>query len=239
MKRLILIVIGIANGVAFSQTPISKSYNVPTGKSISFKFDYPKLIQLETWDGDEVLVTGTVNINDGKNDDRFQLRESTEGEEFVLVGSVNPKEIPSRVKAIDGKDTLTFETKEEFTNYQKTHNRTFSTVNIGADMHIQLKIRVPRKLAARVESTYGLVELKGFDGNITVDAKYGGIDATIKTKSMGELSAQTSYGTIYSNLDVQFSSVEFKNFRHHIKTSLGNGPTNQFKSTYGNIYLRK
>jgi DUF4097 and DUF4098 domain-containing protein YvlB len=109
------------------------------------------------------------------------------------------------------------------------------------DMDIVLEIKVPRNAVTRVESVYGMVEVKDFSGPLTVDATYGGVDATVAAATTGQLRAETNYGQIYSNLEIKFSSDEMRerDFHTEVSAKLGAGPANSFESKYGNVYLRK
>ena len=106
-------------------------------------------------------------------------------------------------------------------------------------MDILLEIKVPKEVATKVESVYGIVEVKEFCGPLIVDATYGGIDASLSESRTGELKAETNYGQIYSNLDHQFSGGEEEDFYTLVSAQLGKGPGYRFESKYGNVYLRK
>lgn len=84
-----------------------------------------------------------------------------------------------------------------------------------------------------------MVEVKNYTGPLTVEATYGGVDVTGPEKITGELTAETNYGQIYSNLDLKFSGSEFEDFHTYVSTKSGNGPKYSFESKYGNVYLRK
>ena len=106
-------------------------------------------------------------------------------------------------------------------------------------MDIILEIKVPREVATKIESVYGLVEIKEFIGPLAVDATYGGIDASLSESKTGELEAETNYGQIYSNLNSSFSGGKEENFRTLVTAQLGKGPGYRLESKYGNVYLRK
>ena len=78
-----------------------------------------------------------------------------------------------------------------------------------------------------------------FHAPVTVDAIYGGIDATITASNTGKLKATTSYGQIYSNLDLKITDHAERDFFNSITAEPGTGPSFLLTSTYGKIYLRK
>ena len=63
----------------YAQTPINKTIPAQPGQTIVMHFDYPELIQVSTWDKNEISITGNVTINSGENDDAFELFTSTSG----------------------------------------------------------------------------------------------------------------------------------------------------------------
>jgi len=84
-----------------------------------------------------------------------------------------------------------------------------------------------------------MVEVANFQGPLSVDATYGGVDVTVQEKTTGELVAETGYGQIYSNLDQKFTGSEFEDFHTVVSIKPGTGPKYWFESKYGNVYLRK
>jgi hypothetical protein len=86
-----------------------------------------------------------------------------------------------------------------------------------------------------------MVEFTYFNSALTVNATYGGTDVSIKEESVGQLTASTNYGQIYSNLIGKFGigQVDEENFHTEVTTKLGNGPKYKLESQYGNVYLRR
>jgi hypothetical protein len=76
---------------------------------------------------------------------------------------------------------------------------------------------------------------------LTVEAKYGGVDAALNERMVGELLAETNYGQIYSNLDTEFGGdvLSQRDFHTIVSAKPGSGPRYDFESKYGNVYLRK
>jgi hypothetical protein len=106
-------------------------------------------------------------------------------------------------------------------------------------MDIVLEIKVPKGMETAVESVYGFVEVKNFTAPLSVVATYGGVDAALQEKLVGEISAETDYGQIYTNLDIKLTGSEFKDFHTQVSAKPGTGPRYSFESKYGNVYIRK
>ena len=113
-------------------------------------------------------------------------------------------------------------------------------MSTGVDMEIILEIKVPRNVNTRVESVYGMVEIKDFTGPLDVEATYGGVDAALMERSAGIITAETNYGEIYTNLDAKFGSEKTHgDFHTNVSAKPGSGPAYSFESKYGNVYIRK
>jgi len=240
MRALIFILISFVTVGLTAQTPVMKSFATTPGQKILLKFDYPELVKVTTWDKNEISITGMVNINSGENDNAFELVQSTSGNTIIVENRINKlKDLPHRITVKRGQETATFKSKEEYEKYAQQHGRNFDYITQGVDIKIVLEIKVPRNSETKIESTYGMVEIRDFRGPLTVDATYGGVDAALQTSTTGELVAETGFGQIYSNLDLKFTGSEFKDFHTQVVAKPGIGPRYSFESKFGNVYLRK
>jgi hypothetical protein len=242
MKKLIYLSLIIGQSTIFGQTDIQKSIPVQSGQSIVMRFDYPKIVQVSTWDKNEISIQGHVSINGGANDDAFVLENSVSGNVVNIRSEVkNLKTLPERVTVVrDGKKMI-FSSKAELKKYQQENGQSFNCMSFGPDIEITLEIKVPKNVITRVESTYGIVEIKSFTGPLTVQSTYGGVDAALNEKLVGEIMAETNYGEIFTNLDTKFGGdqIQQEDFHTVVRAKPGNGPKYSFESQYGNVYLRK
>ena len=242
MKALFLILLAWPSLLTQAQTPIHKSIPVQPGQVASFHFDYPELIRVSTWDKNEISINGTVSINGGESDDAFELTSSVSGNTILVRNEIhNLKGLPQRVTITRGTQKIVFKSREDYRKYAETNGRDFHTMNCGVDMDISIEVKVPRNMETRIESVYGMVEIRGFSGPLIVEATYGGVDAAVAEQATGELVAETSYGQIYSNLDARLTGDGFRQGDFHTVVSAkpGSGPRYSFESKYGNVYLRK
>jgi hypothetical protein len=226
----------------FAQTAVNKTVPVRSGQRIVMHFDYPELIRVSTWDKNEVSVQGTVSINGGENDDAFILETSAEGSTVTVNSYIkNMKSLPQRITIVRDGQKIIFRDKAELKKYQEQNGKGYNTMSWGADMDIQLEIKVPANVDTRVESVYGMVEVKSFSGPLTVEATYGGVDAALTERATGEIIAETNYGEIFTNLDTKFGGEvhQNKDFHTYVTAKPGSGPRYSFESKYGNVYIRK
>lgn len=224
-----------------AQTAINKTVPVTKGQVIRLWFDYPNLVKVSTWDKNEISITGTVSINGGEHDSAFKLDVRNSANTIYIRNEIeNMKNLPQRITIKEGDKKIVFKNKSEWRKYQEENGKS-SNVNMGLDMDIELEIKVPRNMETDIECVYGFVEILDFTGPLKVLATYGGVDASLVEKNVGELIAETNYGNIYTNLDFEVNRERAREEDFHIVLSakLGTGPTYRFESPYGNVYLRK
>lgn len=232
-----LLSIGLA-----AQTIVSKSVPVRADQTIVMKFDYPELIKLSTWDKNEISIQANVDINNGGNDEAFELLIDNEGSGVSIENKIRDiKNLPQMITVMDGAEKIIFKSKEEYKKFKAENGSAFDRVSWGVDINVIIEIKVPKGIKTTITSIYGMVEVNNFEGPIAVEAQYGGVDVALNEKEIGELSAETSYGQIYSNLDARFTgkNLQEKDFYTFVSARLGSGPRYDFESKYGNVYLRK
>jgi len=240
MRTVASFLLILITGVLAAQTPVNKSYPVTAGQKVSMRFDYPEMVRVTSWDKSEISITGAVTINGGESDDAFELNQSVSGNTIFIENKIRDmKSLPHRITVMDGAKKITFKDKAEYKKYCAEHGKEFKTTSWGLDMEIVLEIKVPKGMETNVESVYGFVEVKGFIGPLSVVATYGGVDAAVQEKLVGQISAETDYGQIYTNLDIKLIGSEFKDFHTQVSGKPGSGPHYNFESKYGNVYLRK
>lgn len=245
--RLLLFSFLVCGLTSFAQTKIEKSVPVQSGQKLVLNFDYPE-VTLQTWEKSEVLVKGTVSINHGENDNAFELEVSPSPGEVTITSILKEKEnIPQRIVIKKGDREYFFKAKDYndpvVQKFLEENGREYSYMSNGIIREIKLEVFVPKKMETSVVAKYGLVEVKNFEAPLTVDAKYGGVDASILAAATGQLVARTQYGEILTNLDIKFDQAPFTEKRSNHWTEIsakpGNGPRYNIESKYGNVYLRK
>jgi hypothetical protein len=243
MKNILVLITAFTIPFAdHAQTPVNRSIPLQPGQRITMHFDYPEMVRVSTWDKNEISIQGSVAINGGENDDAFDLQTTTTGSIITIRNEIkNMKNLPQRITITRDGQKIIFRDKAEFQKYQQEHGKGFNTQSWGVDMKILLEIKVPRNTETRIESVYGFVEVKDFAGPLTAISTYAGIDATLTEKLTGEVTAETNYGEIYTNLDTKFGGESSRqgDFHTYVSAKPGNGPRYSFESKYGSVYMRK
>lgn len=239
-KQLLALLLLLASVATFAQTAINKTIAIQAGQKIKMHFDYPKIVKVSTWDKNEILVTGSININEGENDDAFVLENTLNGNEISITGKIKDLDhLPHRITIKRDGRKIIFKTKADYAAYANQNGHDFRYKSWGPDIEITIEIKVPRNVDTKVLSVYGIIEIKDFNGPLTAESTYGGVDAALIEKSVGDLKAVTDFGQIFTNLNFKVSGGEFEAFHTVVSTTLGSGPTFYLESKYGNVYLRK
>jgi hypothetical protein len=238
----------VITGTLVAQTKIEKSVPVQSGQKLVMNFDYPELITIQTWERKEVMVKGEVSINKGENDDAFELVTQTAGNTLTISSIIKDKDnLPKRIAIKKGETEYVFKANSykdpEVQKFLNEHGREYTYMSSGVLQEIKLEIFVPVGMETQIEAKYGMVEVKSFNAPLVVNAKYGGVDATINSRSTGELIARTHYGEILTNLDLTFDSDKGTDSGYNKWTQVsvkpGTGPRYTLESKYGKVYLRK
>src|ERR1700744_2037709 len=211
---------------AQAQTILNRSYPAKPGQQVTLKFDYP-VVKVSTWDK-----------NEGENDSAFELEEQVDNGAMVITDHIKDMDkIPRRYTIVRAGKKTVFRSKEEYQAARRAGG--FQQSYESTDIDIVVEVKVPANCVTDIKAVYGIVEMTNFNAPVTVDATYGGIDATITAANTGKLQATTSYGQIYSNLDLHITDHTERDFFNSITAEPGKGPAYSFTSTYGKIYLRK
>ncbi|SDD78677.1 hypothetical protein [Niabella drilacis] len=238
MKRalLCLLLTGITP-VLFAQRVIEKTYKTAPNQPVLLQFGFPK-IKIRSWNRDEIYIKATVNINDNKQNDRFELRDQTVDGKLHITDTIDFKHIDQQYYIeVDGIKKH-FESKADFENYKTAHKNekisSYSTNNVVIDLEVVL----PVKEYIQVRSKFGLVEVQDYAGPLTVQTEFGKIDARLKESNVGTIKLTNQFGKIYSDFNLKPTKKEEKSFYTSITAAPGRGPAYDLSSKFGNIYLR-
>lgn len=242
MKTILtLLLFALLPFLAISQNTISKTYPVKAGQQIDLYFDYPKLIKVSSWDKNEIAITATIKVNEGENIDAFTLVDSLNNTALSLRNKIDWDKIPTMYYLKDQGIKTTFKTKQDFDNYRNENGGNLKNASFYQQKNIEItiEIKVPVNSFTDLKSTYGMIELVGFNGPANIEATYGGIDASMSENQIGKIKLTNRYGAIYSNLKLTPTDKKDSNFFTSITAEPGKGPAYDLSSSYGNIYLRK
>jgi len=233
MKLLTLSFLLVSSLFCEAQTPIEKTIPVSAGQKLLLNLDDPQ-VNIQTWER--------------ANDEAFELQVSSTIQEITVTSLIKDKnKIPEHITIKKDDKEYFFKSGDvnspEIKKFFDENGRDYSYLSIGIIKNIRLEIFVPKNTETKIQAKYGLVEVKNFDAPLTIESKYGGVDATIPSTSAGLVTARSRYGEILTNLGITFNQAskmeKSADKWTEISAKLGQGPAYWFESKYGNVYLRK
>lgn len=256
--------------ILFAQTPIQKKISVQQGQNLFIEVHHANLHIHANAQSNEVEIKGVAKINNGENDDAFHLEVKEQGGDIYLLSEVkNYNRLPHMMKYFkDGKEyyeKIDRDEEDGWTGMKVINNKNGKGIQYGVIVEIELHITVPQNIVLDITSVYGKVTLDHFGGPLNVDNTYGPIDAifskiypdkktqlkstysyvdislpkTVKTN----VKLSSSYGEIFTNLDIEIDQ-DSRGLTAHAASTIrgmlnGGGPKLNVEATYNNIYLRE
>lgn len=266
MKILLLLIAFCAIQSTYAQNIIKESFSANQIQSIIVNTEYAD-IEIESYVGNEIIIEASVNINLNMDNDGFLLNTSKSGNVINISSKIDYESIPKRVILTDkeGNTTILLSDDKSLKDIDMTDG-TYNSMNYGYQTDITIKVLVPDHRDIYVESiygdlltsgnykninadiTYGNIEVKqtqvATSSNIKLESTYGFVDYTIPRSSDIEFNLSTSYGEIFSDLDVVSSNKNIFSGKSCGTERGGKYTLNEAKSiayitaTYDDIYLR-
>ncbi|GAA0893903.1 hypothetical protein GCM10009122_35830 [Fulvivirga kasyanovii] len=249
MKNLIISALLVLPGILYSQTQVNQTFDASAVRSISLNFKYPELVQVRSWDKNQLVIKGTVIINNGENDNAFKLTSVLEGDKLVINSEIeNLDGLPKKITVRKNGETYVFNTDNwndpELKQFFREHGNDHEYVSQGVHKEIKLEVFMPASMALQVNAKYGIVEILDYEAPLEVNAKYGGVDIKIPQSSRRDIQARTKYGEIFTDLEVDFDRtgsdiLDYDKWTVVSKKLNGGGTKCYLESKYGNVYMRK
>ena len=228
-----------------AQEKKTQSYQLKGVDKISLQFEYPHVIKIKTWDKNEVQITSYLDINDGKDNENFVLKDKSRGSMLSIVSELKGLDRYNNVY-MTGRDNDDKESDDDKVTITRNGRTIISGKkgrrgNRGVEILIELEIYVPKNIPLEIDAKYGMVEVIDTPDELEIMAKYGGADLSIKESDLSYLSASTSWGQIFSNLNKKFkfkgSDMLGKEMRAEISGN-NRGSIIKVETEYGNVFLR-
>jgi hypothetical protein len=213
MKRLlVLLPLVVALGFcAHSQKLVQKNLEL-RGKSVEMKLTFADTITVEAWGNNRIELQVSVNIEENRYNDYYELKVKDQGSNLVL---------------------------EELVDFKAIHKQRGENQSLRTE--IVYKLRVPSNLEFSLNTISGKVVLKGILGKMTVHAISGFIDYTVPSNCKAQLNLSTVSGNLYSDLkfdEKPGKDISWVGTKQ--KLSLNGGTMDiALKTVSGDIYLRK
>lgn len=264
MKNVITLLFFLSTTLLPAQRTINQTIPVANARQLSLDFEFADVV-FSTWDRPEVQVSGSALINNGENDDAFQLTSHKEGNTLTIQSRIEGREDLPKFTTVE-KDGQTHYFKGEISEKQiekELGEGPVKWISHGVAVEVKLEIKVPAGVRLDVLSKYGNLTLQSCSNPLSVENTYGHIEASfdqelssdvnlhstysfvdvsLPARAAADIELSANYGTIYSDLDlvVDQSQSKEENFSRLIVAKLNGGGKKLFlQADYNNIYFRK
>ena len=145
MRTILSIAVGLVFYLSPAQSQINKSFPVKANEQVVMKFDYPETIRVSTWEGNEIQITGTVDINNNESNQYFNIKDSKSANSLLIEGKIKDiDKIPHRITLKNGNGKIVLQSEEDLKKYTKENNLKNYSVTNGASINIVLNIKIPK-----------------------------------------------------------------------------------------------
>ncbi len=244
MKKLIILSLLWGCGITLSiaQTDVNKSFQLSTAQKVELKFQFAD-VKVRYWDKNEVKVQGRISINMGENDAAYALTSSMENNTLVVKGDIpDINKLPQYIQVKEGEDLTVIKMEKGKSWDRQVKNVNGESINVGVIKEISLEVFVPKNKRTDVYTKFGMIETTDPEGNIVLNAKFGGVDVSCSASSKYNFEIDYEWGEVYTdlNLNIEKSQKFNKKKDQLIKAKMnGGGKTIFIDSKFGNVYLRK
>ncbi len=237
MKNIsyLFILLGFATTRSMGQTNVTESLSLSGVETVEVDCEWADII-LQPWSNNDVKVEGMVLINNGENDDAFQLDIRKKGKSILVKSDIKDMDkLPKYFQIMKGNQKYHFRLNDDdepdWTEVQKvTGSGKPRWTNKSVLVDIKLTIYIPSNVSLDVESTYGDVQVlkctnalnvlntyghviatfpsSQFVSDCDLTSTYSFVDVGITPSANIDLSMHTSYGDIYSDVDFDYNKSE-------------------------------
>lgn len=156
--------------------------------------------EIETYDGDELLIKGTVSINLNLDNDAFEMKIEQNNGRVAVTTQVDSESVPKRVIGRNNNGEYIILSKngdEDHRMILKESGAKYDMINYGMQSDISLKFMVPKDKSLRVKHNYGDVSITGQFSKLIVSLVYGDLDVIQDNiSSTTDIILQSTYGHV-------------------------------------------
>ena len=265
MKSLIVVVLWttLAQPWEFlSPSTFTREINASKYEMIAIKATWGD-VNIQLINGDKVEITGELVINGTLMNDRIEIKQDKRGKELAIELDVDLEGTDKVVYLRDDEGNFSYIKSDEFDHSNGWNG--YQSMNYGRHVEAEFIIGIPNGKVLNMETvygcitsdhlpnesiiyaTYGSIDLKlpkfSSDADYDIKSIYGHVDVAVPGNLNSQLNMSTSYGQIYTDLEIKMSknksSKKSCGIGEDINLVMGEGGANlNLEATYDNIYLR-
>jgi hypothetical protein len=177
-----LLLLVAACPAALGQKKVDKELPMSKGQRVHLDFEFATTIDVKTWDEPRVLVKASARVNEGLDDEAYELTASTTGDVLRFVSRLRDKE--KLFRRIDS-------------------GRNFSGITEdgkGLEIEEFYEVYVPRNVQLSLKTTLGSSKIEHNNGPLDVETVTGNIDVQCAANQPADITAKTVTGGMYTDL---------------------------------------
>ena len=227
MKNGLLFALIIAAAMpARAQKIVEKHLDVKAGGSVQMNFQISDSIRIITWSKNEVYIKSSIDVNDNKDNDAYEM---------TFDGSGNAVEIRGNLKWKEGRGRRISIRKDSAGNFNE---------DCCCDCHSEIvhEVYIPEGADFSVETINGNIVITGKPGAVRAHSISGYIDLAVAPERAGSLEMKTISGTMYTNYDFPVDVHQPRRIGGgSVSTELngGRGKRIDLETISGDIFFRK
>jgi hypothetical protein len=184
MKHILYIVLLLVAGgpAAWGQKKVEQQLPLSKGQRVQLDFEFATTIDVKTWDEPRVLVKASASVNEGLDDEAYELTAVNDGNVLRFVSRLRDKEkLFRRMDYARQFDGITQDGK-------------------GLKIKEYYEVYVPRNAQLSLKTTLGSTTIEHNNGPLAVETVTGDIDFRCTSNQPVDITAKTVTGGMYTNL---------------------------------------
>ncbi|OJJ20798.1 hypothetical protein BKI52_09445 [marine bacterium AO1-C] len=241
-----LLTLGWSQNTGKPARQVDKSFDFDNNKELYLYLKFAKNIKIKTWSQNKVQVKVSVDINGGKDNEKYSLTGEKLTDRFEIRSRIKDFSKITKTLVVFNGDNDTYFSYGNNTSWSDEDGRYYMNGSFLLSS-INYEISIPantKKL--RIKTISGNVEMDyPKDCQLHARSVSGFIDVSIPSNQKADIETRSYMGDVFSDLSVKTPSFGDKSYRRiggraRIKGTLNGGGVRIYLKTHkGNIYLRK
>lgn len=218
--NILMLCLTVSAAAQYSTRTIDNRYELPTTKRVELNLKFAKLVQVSTWDGDEIRIRTILKRSDPEMDEIHAMRVQQSGEALRI--------------------STDFRMEESGWGDE----RCWSCDETRADKNcicfsVSYEVQLPVDADLQLETISGDLEIRGLQGPLFAKSISGFVDVSISSQAATDLRFRSVTGEIFTDFDIQLDRNS-QPYSKRLTTSLnGGGSLISLETVSGDIFFRK
>ncbi|HWK04243.1 MAG TPA: hypothetical protein VNS58_11460 [Puia sp.] len=208
---------------ASAQKTVEKHIDFSQKNLVALNIQIADSIQVHTWNKNEVYVKASIDVNDNKDNDLYNMVFGDSGNAVAVVAKLDFEKARRRSDSCDCCNGVHI-----YGNYNCTR------------AHVSCEVYLPENADLSIETINANIIITGRTAAVRAHTISGFVDLTVAPERKADLKLNTVTGTVYTNIAMNVPPRNNHTPATHITDLInGGGKPINLESISGNIFLRK